>query len=263
MTDRRAMLGTFVYAIVAAIIVVIIVVIGLPSVVAAIVLAPLVLFAPGYALVVALGIPRLSDSPGRRLIFGIVLSMACVIFGGLVLNAITRLTTASWTVLLVTVTCLASLVALFRIRRREPGEGDEPSRLSTVSRAQWFSPRLWCYALAVVVALAGAVVVTEVSSRHYYNQPVTQLTLLPSGSDGDAVTISVVNHSGRAQRFDLVVQQSGVTADTTTELSVGPSGTWTRREAVGTSRLTASLRRIGATGPFAQVVWTPSPGSSS
>jgi len=261
MTERRAMLGTFVYGIVAAIIVVIVVEIGLPSVVAAILLAPLVLFAPGYALVVAIGVPRLSDSPGRRVVFGIVLSMACVIFGGLVLNAITRLTTVSWTVWLVTVTCLASLGALARIWRSEPAETAE--RTSTVDRARWRSPRSWCYVVAVIVPLAGAVVVTEVSSRHEYNKPVTQLTLLPSESGADAVTISVVNHSGRTERFDLIVRRGDVSTGTTTALSVGPSGTWTQREAVGTAGLTASLRRLGAPGPFAQVVWTPPPGSSS
>lgn len=257
------MLGTFVYGIVAAIIVVIVVEVGLPSVVAAILLAPLVLFAPGYALVVAIGVPRLSDSPGRRVVFGIVLSMACVIFGGLVLNAVTRLTTVSWTVWLVTVTCLASLGALARIWRSEPAETAELSSSSTVDSARWRSPRTWCYALAVIVPLAAAVIVTEVSSRHEYNAPVTQLTLLPSGSGESAVTISVANHSGRTERFDLIVRRGAGSSGTTTALSVGPSGTWTQREAVGTASLTASLLRIGAAGPFAQVVWTPPPGSSS
>ena len=262
MTDRRAILGTFVYAIVAAIIVVIVIEVGLPHVVAVILLAPLVLFAPGYALVVALGVPRLSDSPGRRLMFGIVLSMGCVIFGGLVLNAITRLTTVSWTVLLVTVTCLASLGALVRIRRSEPAETAEGSESVTVDPARGLSPRSWWYALAVILPLAGAVVVTEVSSRHQYNQPVTQLTLLPSRSGEKTVTISVVNHSGHTKRFDLVLRR-GTGTSGTTALSVGPSGTWIQRVAVGTTSLTASLRRIGAPSPFAQVIWTPPAATSS
>jgi hypothetical protein len=259
MTDRRAILGTFVYAIVAAIVVEI----GLPSAVAAILLAPLVLFAPGYALVVALGIPRLSDSPGRRLLFGIVLSMACVILGGLALNAVTRLTTASWTVWLVAVTCFASLGALARIRRAEPQDSTERARSWRTDGLRWLSPRSLGYALVVILPLAGAVVVTEISSHHQYNQPVTQLTLLPTASGRDAVTISIVNRSGRAERLALVVRRGAGSSGTTTALSVGPSDTWTQREAVGTVSLTASLRRLGTTRPFAQVVWNPSPGSSS
>ncbi len=263
MADRRAMVGTFAYAIVAAVVVLLVVEIGLPPAVAAILLAPLVLFAPGYALVVALGIPQISDSPGRRLLFGIVLSMACVILGGLVLNAFTRLTTTSWTVFLVAVTCLASLGALVRLRRAEPQDGAEPAWSWSRDRIRWLSPRSVGYALVIIVPLAGAVVVTEISSHHQYNQPVTQLTLLPSASGPGDVTISVANRSGRAQRFALVVRRGGASSGTTTALTVGPSETWTRREAVGTDRLTASLRRTGAASPFAQVVWNPPAASAS
>src|ERR1700685_2531619 len=125
MDNRPGVLVLPCYSIAAALVVLL----RLPPAVAAVCVAPLVLLAPGYALVLALDIPGQADLPGRRFVLAIALSVATTALGGLIVNALAPLTAASWTVWLVAFTCACSLAAFLRVRER-------PS-LSSVRRAAW------------------------------------------------------------------------------------------------------------------------------
>ncbi len=228
-----------------------------PPLVTALCAAPLVLLAPGYAMMLALGIPGRSDLPGRRFVLSIALSMATTALGGLVVNALAPLTTASWTVWLVGFTCVCSFVAFLR--------ATEHLSFSSVPRAARryaaLAPRTlrWqplALALLVILLLSGAVTLTELNSRSTYDKPVTQLSLVPAaGSNGRELRLSIGNLSAHAERVILTVIR-GRAPGTITSVRVPASHTWTREEAVGKLGLSASLRFPDRRQPFSEVAWS-------
>lgn len=72
-------------------------------------LAPLAFFLPGYALAAATLVRSETDWP-RTLVYSVGLSLAVLAIGGIPLNYLGGLTPLSWTLLLVAVTLVASLV---------------------------------------------------------------------------------------------------------------------------------------------------------
>ncbi|HLH14224.1 MAG TPA: hypothetical protein VKV16_05500, partial [Solirubrobacteraceae bacterium] len=166
MDDRRAPLWLACYALAAAVAVVV----RLPPAPAALCTAPLVLLAPGLALVLALGIAGEREHPGRRLAVAVALSMATTALGGLLVNAATELTTTSWTVSLAGWTVACSLVAFLKAPPRA-------TRSSTKRPREWAAGRrVWTQALACVLALmllGGAAALSERNSRSAYDKPVT------------------------------------------------------------------------------------------
>ena len=85
-----------------------------PTLLAAILGAPLVLLAPGLALVIAFDIGGDSDLPMRRLILSIALSVALGALGGILIDLVAPLDRTSWASWLVAFTCLCSAVAIWR-----------------------------------------------------------------------------------------------------------------------------------------------------
>jgi len=249
MPERRDLVLTPAYAIIAGLLVLL----SVPAPVGAILLAPLVLFAPGYALVLALEIPREYARPGRRYILAVTLSMASVALGGLVLNALFGLTQTSWALWLVGLTCGVSLIAAVRHRSMpRPVPADRPRT----------GPRLritWAVAAAgavTVAAVGGAAALTEVSAHRAYDKPVTQLSLLPAPGTGNGqLRLAVTNLSGHAERVTLTVTR-GARTGPGISLVIGASRTWSRLEPSSTQTLTAALTRPGRSQPFSEVAWT-------
>lgn len=250
MRNRLAAAVTLGYAVIADLIISL----GLPAAVAVVCLAPLVLFAPGYACVLAWqlqGDPRL---PGRRLVLAVALSMGWVALGGLVLNAITPLDQASWSEWLVGVTCVFSIAAL----ARDLYDGGRFSVSRPMIPVEWRSSLSWrmaATAAVVILALAAAVTLTETSSKSAYNKPVTQLSLLPvPGSAGQSLRLTVTNLSSRAQSVTLSVAR-GAGRPRATALVVPASQTWSRIEPAY-ARVQAALTRPGEQRAFSEVSWT-------
>jgi hypothetical protein len=213
--------------------------------------APLVLLLPGWALRSALGVETGIDSPARGTVLSVAISMAVVILGGLLLNAVFALTGTSWTLWLVAVTCLASGVAWMRERRAASGRHSVRPRL-TVS--VW---RVVSVGIVVGAALVAAVVLTETSSRNAYNKPVMQLSLAPApGSAGTRLRLAVTNVSSDRVTVVLTIRRSGK-RPAAVHLRLGPSATWTRSERASGGRLTASLAQAGRSAPPSVVAWQP------
>lgn len=232
-----------------------IVAIGLPPALAILCLAPLVLFAPGYACVLALELVDDARLPGRRVLLAVALSMGFVALGGLILNAITSLDQTSWSECLVGLTCVFAIAALARDLYDGP-------RI-TVSRprvpAEWRSALSWQTGAAgavVILAVAAAATLTETSSHSAYDKPVTELTLLPvPGSSRQQLRLTVTNLSGRPQRVTLTVSH-GAGRGRATPLIVPASKAWSRVEPAYAGVVQAALTRPGEQRAFSDVSWT-------
>jgi hypothetical protein len=252
--DRRALYLTAGYAVVAGAIAQA----GIPSVAAAPLLAPLVLFAPGYALLMTLeGASARPDMPGRRFVMAVALSMASVALGGLVLNALFSLTRLTWVLWLAGLTCCLSAVAFVRNRDNQVVAAAAALRPAARPLESIRGSKSWgafATSTMVLVAFASAVVVTELSSRKAFDKPVTQLSLMPT-SDRNSLWLVLTNMSGRAERVTLTLTK-GDQRPVRRSLVVGPSRSWSREESIPAhGGLHASLTRPGGPHPFSEVSW--------
>jgi Protein of unknown function (DUF1616) len=206
-----------------------------PALLAGIVGAPLVLLAPGLALVMALGIDGESELPMRRLILSIALSLAVTALGGIVVNIIAPLDRTSWTIWLVAFTCACCAVALWR--------GEKAATAPLAGAIDWLpgrggegSGRRWAgIAVVVCLVLAGAATLTETNSRSAYDSPLIELGARPAPGLNGEVEISVANKTDHAERLRLTYHEGTVpspfedfvlpaSGSRTEDLSVGPLG---------------------------------------
>jgi len=210
--------------------------------------------------VLALGIVAEPEHPGRRLVLAIALSMAATALGGLLINAVTELTTTSWTVSLVGFTCACSLVALVRREPRPRSPSAASARIPAItSRVR----RQAIPCLLALLLLAGAVVLTERNSRSEYDKPVTQLTLSPSpGAGARAVRLTVTNLTGRTERMILTVTDGSRPA-VRRLVSLLPAQHWVSQEPVLGTGLRAALTRPGRSSAFSEVTWGELPTSAN
>jgi hypothetical protein len=249
MDSRRDPLVLAGYAILAAVVVLL----DPPAILAIVIAAPLVLLAPGLALVMALDIDGDTALPGRRLILSIALSIATVALGGILVNTVAPLTKASWIVWLLAFTCICCAVTVLRAGQAWATPFPRP--------AQWLSrqPRnagLWPWVatgVAVVLLLAGAAVLTEVTSRNAYYTPLVELSMLPAPERGDGwVELSVANRSDHTEDLLLTVtDDSG--SSSIENLKLPPSGSWKAEEPVSQPGIRAVLTKAGRSKPIGEV----------
>jgi hypothetical protein len=250
MDSRRDPLLVAGYAVAAAAIVLL----DPPSILAIVIAAPLVLLAPGLSLVMALRIDRDSTLPARRLIVSIALSIALAALGGILINAVAPLTKASWLLWLVGFTCVCSAIALLGAGRART----TPLLLA----ASWLSDQLrvqglrrWVAAGVAVLFLAGAAVVTEITTRNAYDTPLTALSIQAvAGTGGKQVELSVINQSNRAEDLHLTIFD-GRGSTMVEKLKLQASRRWMAAEPIGSSGLRAVLRKAGQRKPIAEVIW--------
>lgn len=225
-----------------------------PSVLAVVLAAPLVLLVPGLSLVMALDIDGDPALPWRRLVVSIALSIAVVALGGILVNAVAPLTKSSWLVLLVVFTCLCSAVTF--LRARHAWATPFPRPFSGPDRPPVM--RLWRWAavgIVVLLLLAGAATLTEITSRNAYDTPLVELSLLPVPGGGGKVELSVVNRSGRTERLRLTIVD-GRGSTKVEDLELPASGSWTDQEPVGPAGLSAVLARPDRPRPVGMVSWS-------
>jgi Protein of unknown function (DUF1616) len=166
----------------------------------AVLLTPLVLLLPGYALAAAL------FPPGRikrldRAAYAISLSIALTVLGGLLLQLVLPLGRVTWAVLLVLLTVGTSARALIR---RQPGEHPRlrlraPARLTPAILSS-------VLLLAAVALAAGSVAIAQRGvEAHWGDAHFTSLSTQPHESRGriDSLVIQVSNREGRNSRYRL------------------------------------------------------------
>jgi len=254
MGRRSASIGLMTYAVLAALVVLA----GLPPVVVLVCAAPLVLVVPGYSALLAVDLPFQDEAPGRRLVLAVALSMASVVLGGLVLNALFSLTAAAWATWLASLTVACAAVALVR----STGSVVAPRRAALRRTSRELVPQ-WRHVLAAtVVALAtgGAILVTKINGRATYDKSLTQLSVLPVGGSGDRVLrLTVTNASSHVAHLTLRVAYGKRRSAETSRLTIRPSRSWSRLEsAPAAAVMTATLSRPGARGPLSEVTWSSS-----
>jgi hypothetical protein len=224
-----------------------------PTLLAGIVGAPLVLLAPGLALVMAVDIDGESEFPMRRLILSIALSLAVTAVGGIVINTFAPLDRTSWTIWFVAFTCICCAVAIWR--------GDAPAAAPLAGAIEWLpgrdgkerGPRWAGIAVAVCLILAGAAALTEITSRNAYDSPLVELGARPVPGPQGEVEISVANETDHAEHLRLTYQE-GTVPSPYEDFELPASGRWSEELSVGDSGVTVVLTKEGDSQPLGALI---------
>ena len=189
------------------------------GVVRALVGLPLVLFAPGYAIVAA-AFPAGRLGTIERLLFSLGASLAVAALVGLLLHwTALGLRPAAWAVALGNITLVAALIALAR-RWRQPA-ADTRQRGAGVTLAQ--GGQLGLAALLV----AGALLIARDGAIQQRATGFTQLWVLPnSATQIDSVRLGVNNREPGAIGYRLLVTASGTIIGSWPRITLGPDEQW-------------------------------------
>jgi uncharacterized membrane protein len=161
----------------------------------ALLLAPLVLAIPGYAIAAAI-FPPGSIERADRIVYSFVFSISVAALGGVVLQVVLRLDRTAWLILLAIVTVAAGLVARWR-GGALPIQGfpDRPPVRPP-------SGALWAVALLSALAIAGGAVSIAVEGvrKQQRGQRFASLWAVPEriGAGAPRVEVGVWNHGGPA-----------------------------------------------------------------
>jgi uncharacterized membrane protein len=171
----------------------------------AIVLMPLVIVLPGYALAAAIFPPGFVTRE-ERTVFTIAFSIGAAALGGLLLQLVVRLDRGTWLGLLLVVTLAACAVAL--------------SRRNGQFTATWKMPPIDpvpVAAIVVAVAIGGAAlaIASNSASRQLDRSHFSALWIVPkginSGRSANQLEIGVQNHEGRSLRYRLRISHHSAT----------------------------------------------------
>ena len=194
----------------------------------AVILSPLVLALPGYAVSAALFPPGTLPG-GDRAIQTFVFSVSTTALGSLILQLAFDMHQAAWIALTVVVTLLGSLIAL---RRRHSSRLQNPRRQD---EAGW--GRLRPPVLAIVlllVAAGGGGLAVSIAAQGVYDQEARQsfaslwaAPAEPGGSLDGPLDVGVWNHGGPSE-YRLEVERGGELRGNF-KISLDSSGTWSRR----------------------------------
>lgn len=214
-----------------------------------IVVSPLVLLLPGYALTSAL-------FPGRefwmheRLIFSLALSLVLVILAGLLLNLTPwGLRADSWAVFLAGITLGACVVALVR-RWRQGISNSRGVRAGGIGLNLRQGLLLGLAALIV----GGAVAVSIIGAERQPSPGFTQLWILPANASNskNAVHLGVSNMELTAMEYRLVVSVDGKVVKEWPTIDLNTHGQWEATLVIpqtgqtGTAKIEADLYRMDA-----------------
>src|SRR5215212_1763152 len=159
----------------------------------ALVALPLVLFAPGYAIVAA-AFPASRLGTIERLLFSLGASLAVVALAGLLLHwTALGLRPTAWAVALGNLTLVASLIALLRRRRLPVSAVMQPRPWSAFSGAGLTLAQGGLLSLAALL-VAGSVLIARDGAIQQRATGFTQLWVLPdSAAQADSVRLGVSN----------------------------------------------------------------------
>lgn len=175
----------------------------IPDPAQAVLVAPLVLLLPGYALAALIFPPGAIDRE-LRLVFTVVFTISVISLGGLVLQTVIELSAAVYAALLLTATVACTAGAL---RRRATGDWVPPlqSRLPRIG----FGP-IAGFAAALVLAGCAIAVATAGQHRQLERERFTAMWILPRGTGNDfSATIGLQNEEGSSRIYELRASQNG------------------------------------------------------
>lgn len=199
----------------------------------ALVALPLVLFAPGYAIVAA-AFPAGWLGAAERLLFSLGASLTVAALCGLLLHWTTLgLRPAAWAVTLGNVTLVASLVALAR-RWRQPAGDMTP-------RAAGLTPMHGGLLGLAALLVAAALLIARDGAIQQRATGFTQLWVLPAGAASqDRVRLGVSNREPGQSDYRLLVTASGTIIGSWPRITLGPDEQWEATVALPTAQPTAA-----------------------
>ncbi|MDX6609630.1 MAG: hypothetical protein QOF85_1555 [Solirubrobacterales bacterium] len=178
-----------------------------------IVLLPMVLVLPGYALVAAVSPPG-TLSRGERAVHTVALSVSAAALGGLVWQFAFVLSREAWAVLLTSITLAGCAIAQRRRTRQTPiREQNRPrppraspgdSRLSRIEL-----PTALTALIGVAAAIAAIVIAVDGLQEQRAESHFSALWVVPPKPNSDAVEVGILNHQGAAHEYRLEVKASG------------------------------------------------------
>lgn len=189
-------------------------------------LTPLLVVCPGYALVRAIEGRRCPDAL-ELVVTTVALSFATAALGGLVLNALNLgLTAHTWSTLFLIVTAAAAAVAA---RRRAGADEPTPRRSIRI-------PSLPLLATVAICAALSAAVVVAIRSQEAQDRRTATTTLgAVATNGGSTLRISVVNADSGSRRYRVRID-SGRRTITTFSLALASGGQWSGTRHVSRSR---------------------------
>ena len=183
---------------------------------------PLVLFAPGYAIVVAALRPG-DRSATELAMLAIATSIGTAIVSGVVLNAFrVRLLATPWMAVLTAVTVVAAVLATVRGNARPIGVPHLVLR------------RLDAAALALAVLLLGAAAALGFTPLNAPSrtQGATAMWLAPAPAPG-AVCVGVISDQLHSASYTVTVSAAGAPSARFGPVTLPPGGSWARLVHVG------------------------------
>jgi uncharacterized membrane protein len=195
----------------------------------ALVALPMVLFAPGYALVAA-AFPASRLGTTERLLFSLGTSLAVAALAGLLLHwTALGLRPAAWAVALGNITLVASLFALVR-RWRQPAS-------VTAHRGAGLSLSQGGLLGLALLLVVGALLIARDGAIQQRATGFTQLWVLPdSAAQQDSVRLGVSNRELGKVGYRLLVTSSGTIIGSWPQITLGPNEQWEATVALPTAQ---------------------------
>jgi uncharacterized membrane protein len=190
---------------------------------------PLVLFAPGYALVAA-AFPAGRLGTIERLLFSMGASLALAALAGLLLHwTALGLRPAAWAMALGNLTLVASLIALIR-RWRQP-------TVDTVPRVAGMTLIEGGLLGLAALLVASALLIARDGALQQRAAGFTQLWVLPdSAAQQDSVRLGVSNREPGDVGYRLLVTASGTIIGSWPRITLGPDEQWEATVALPTAQ---------------------------
>jgi len=180
--------------------------------------APMVFFVSGHAMLRAIGIK--TSSLSEHLAYAVGASLVIGISGGFILNAAGLLTPLGWASWFCAITVAAALVA-----GRRSDAPDLPPWPGSVPVRVWQGT-----AMAAALLLASGAYALAVHDEATYRQfNYTAFWILPPASGGPArMTVGVRSAETNTQRLDLEINLDGQPFAVFRSLTLAPGETWSR-----------------------------------
>jgi hypothetical protein len=173
----------------------------LPASLRLVLLAPLVLVLPGYAIAAAT-FPR-PLPPSENVVFSLAFSLCTAILGGVLVQVLLPLTPAVWALLLTGLTLAAAAVAAVRRERQEIRVA--PPALPWVG-----VPAVVLFVLAIGIAGWSVVLATDGAHDQADAARFTSLWMVPrAAEDGGGAVVGIENQQGAESRYQLLVRARG------------------------------------------------------
>ncbi len=166
----------------------------------AIILTPLALVMPGYAITCA-ALPDTALTRMERTVYSVALSVSIASLGGVLIQLVIGLGAVAWVVFLSSVTILAALVAASR------SVATETRSVERTAYVSWSSRPILLICLSVAIAAASVALASSGASKQRSEAHFAGLWMLPGTARGTApqVSVGVENHQGGTHTYVLAV----------------------------------------------------------